>query len=190
MPSGKTILAAGAALVALGGAGAGVWIAGSDDEGDPAPFERSATSATDDGEAPTEAPAVPTEQDPAAPKPEEQPQEPDAAPTEESPGDATRTQFPRERKKQRNDPPERVFKVPPAREFSGNGNASLGTVNLSQAAIVKWTTKGRFELRFGREAFPIVAPSPSGQLIVPPYRFEQVRVIARGRWTIRIVPQK
>ena len=107
-----------------------------------------------------------------------------------TPGDATRTQFPRERKKQRNDPPERVFKVPPAREFSGNGNASLGTVNLSQAAIVKWTTKGRFELRFGREAFPIVAPSPSGQLIVPPYRFEQVRVIARGRWTIRIVPQK
>ena len=30
----------------------------------------------------------------------------------------------------------------------------------------------------------------SGQLVVPPYRFEQVRVIARGRWTIRIVPQK
>jgi hypothetical protein len=25
---------------------------------------------------------------------------------------------------------------------------------------------------------------------VPPYRFEQVRVIARGRWTIRILPQK
>jgi hypothetical protein len=25
---------------------------------------------------------------------------------------------------------------------------------------------------------------------VPPYRFEQVRVIAKGRWTIRIVPQK
>jgi len=61
---------------------------------------------------------------------------------------------------------------------------------VSTAAIVKWTTTGRFELRFGREAFPIVAPSPSGQLIVPPYRFEQVRVIARGRWTIRIVPQK
>ena len=55
---------------------------------------------------------------------------------------------------------------------------------------MKWTTKGRFELRFGREEFPIVEPSPSGQLIVPPYRFEKVRVIARGGWTIRIVPQK
>jgi len=83
-----------------------------------------------------------------------------------------------------------VFEVPPARELSGNGNASLGTIDVSQAAIVKWTTKGRFELRFGREAFPMVAPSPSGQLVVPPYRFEQVRVIARGRWTIRIAPQK
>ena len=188
MPSGKTILAAGAALVALGGAGAGAWIASSDDEGDPAPFEHSLTADTDDSETTNELPVVPTEQEPAAPQPEpeEQPQAPDAAPKEKP----TRTQFPRERKKQRNDPPDRVFAVPPAREFSGTGNASLGTVNLSTAAIVKWTTKGRFELRFGRESFPIVAPSPSGQLIVPPYRFEQVRVIAKGRWTIRIVPQK
>jgi hypothetical protein len=185
------MLAAGAALVALGGAGAGAWMASSDDEGDPAPFERSATTATEDGESTNEVPLVPTEEEPAAPGPEPQqedpPQEPDAAPNRDEP---TRTQFPRERKQQQNDPPTRVFEVPPAREFSGTGNASLGTVNLSTAAIVKWTTKGRFELRFGREGFPIVAPSPSGQLIVPPYRFEQLRVIARGRWTIRIVPQK
>jgi outer membrane biosynthesis protein TonB len=193
MPSGKTILAAGAALVALGGAGAGAWIASSDDEGDPAPFEHSLTPDTDDSEPTNEQPVVPTEQEPAAPQPErepqpeEQPQAPDAAPEQDKP---KRIQFPRERKQQPNDSPERVFEVPPAREFSGTGNASLGTVNLSTAAIVKWTTKGRFELRFGREEFPIVAPSPSGQLIVPPYRFEKVRVIARGRWTIRIVPQK
>jgi hypothetical protein len=190
MPSGKTLLAAGAALVALGGAGAGAWIASSDDEGDPAPFEHSATSATDDSESTNEVPVVPNEPEPTAPEPEAQPQQPDAAPKEKTTGDARKTQFPRERAERQNDPPERVFKVPPAREFSGNGNATLGTVNLSQAAIVKWTTKGRFELRFGREAFPIIAPSPSGQLIVPPYRFEQVRVIASGRWTIRIVPQK
>ena len=191
MPSGKTILAAGAAFVALGGAGAGAWIASSDDEGDPAPFEHSATTASEGGVATNEAPVVPTEPDATAPEPEPEPeqqaQEPDAAPERDTP---TRTQFPRERKKQRDDTPERAFEVPPAREFSGAGNASLGTVNLSPAAIVKWTTTGRFELRFGREAFPIVAPSPSGQLIVPPYRFEEVRVVARGRWTIRIVPQK
>lgn len=190
MPSGKSILAAGATLLVLGGVGAGAWIASSDDEGDPAPFEHSTTTATEDGVATNE---VPTEPEPTAPEPEPEPeqeqeaQEPDVAPERDQP---TRTQFPRERKEQRNDAPERAFEVPPAREFSGAGNASLGTVNLSTAAIVKWTTTGRFELRFGREAFPIVAPSPSGQLIVPPYRFEQVRVIARGRWTIRIVPQK
>jgi hypothetical protein len=190
MPSGKTILAAGAVLVALGGAGAGAWIASSDDEGDPAPFEHSATTATDDSESTGEVPLAPAEQEPAAPEaePDADPaQEPDASTKQDEP---TRTRFPRERADQRNDAPERVFEVPPAREFSGTGNASLGTVDVSQAAIVKWTTKGRFELRFGREDFPIVAPSPSGQLIVPPYRFETVRVIARGRWTIRIVPQK
>ncbi len=189
MPSGKTILAAGAALVALGGAGAGAWIASSDDESDGSPFEQSATTETEDSESTNEVPLVPTEQEPAAPEPEpeEQPEQPDAAPRQDEP---TRTQFPPERSEQRNDSPERVFEVPPAREFSGTGDASLGTVNLSQPAIVKWTTRGRFELRFGREKFPIVAPSPSGQLIVPPYRFELVRVIARGRWTIRIVPQR
>jgi hypothetical protein len=191
MPLGKTILAAGTALVLLGGAGAGAWIASSDDEGGASPLGRSTTTETDDSVALNELPTVTSEQAPAAPKaqPEEQPQAPEAAPKQQE-NEPTRTQFPRERGKQRNDPPEREFKVPPAREFSGTGNASLGTVNVSTAAIVKWTTKGRFELRFGRESFPIVAPSPSGQLIVPPYRFEQVRVIARGRWTIRIVPQK
>jgi len=190
------MLAAGAALVALGGAGAGAWIASSDDEGSPAPFEQSLTGESEDqDESTNQDPVVPTEQEPAAPQgeaepepeQEQQPQEPGAAPKQDKPA---RTQFPRERTEQRNDPPDRVFEVPPAREFSGTGNASLGTVNVSQPAIVKWTTKGRFELRFGREDFPIVAPSPSGQLVVPPYRFEQVRVIARGRWTIRILPQK
>jgi hypothetical protein len=192
MPSGKTILAAGAALILLGGAGAGAWIASSDDEGGTSPLGRSTTTETDDSVALNELPVVPSDQEPAAPEaeaqPQEEPQAPEAAPEQQD--QPTRTQFPRERGKQRNDPPDREFEVPPAREFSGTGNASLGTVDVSTAAIVKWTTKGRFELRFGRESFPIVAPSPSGQLIVPPYRFEQVRVIAKGRWTIRIVPQK
>jgi hypothetical protein len=192
MPSGKTILAAGAALVLLGGAGAGAWIASSDDEGGASPLEQSTTTETDDSVALNELPTVTSEQAPAAPEApqpeaEDPPQQPGASTEQDKP---TRTQFPRERSNKRNDAPERVFEVPPAREFSGTGNASLGTVDVSKAAIVKWTTKGRFELRFGRESFPIIAPSPSGQLIVPPYRFEQVRVIARGRWTIRIVPQK
>ena len=51
-------------------------------------------------------------------------------------------------------------------------------MQVLQPAVVRWRTKGRFELRFGREAFPITAPTATGQLIVPPYSFEQVRVIA------------
>ena len=43
--------------------------------------------------------------------------------------------------------------------------------------------------QFGREDFPIVAPAATGELIVPPYRFELVRVIAQGRWKISITPQ-
>ena len=193
MPSGKTILAAGAVLVALGGLGAGAWIASSDDEGDPAPFEHSATTASDDSESADAVPLAPTEQEPAAPDPvpeadaEDPPPQPDGSTKPDKP---TQTQFPRERTNKRNDAPERVFEVPPAREFSGTGNASLGTVDLSKEAIVKWTTKGRFELRFGREEFPIVAPAATGELIVPPYRFELVRVIAKGRWRISITPQK
>ena len=193
MPSGKTILAAGAVLVALGGAGAGAWIASSDDEGDPAPFEHSATTASDDSESTDEVPLAPTEQEPApgASARGGRGGPASAARRLHQAGQAHAGRSSRASvRTQRNDAPERVFEVPPAREFSGTGNASLGTVDLSKEAIVKWTTKGRFELRFGREEFPIVAPSPSGQLIVPPYRFEKVRVIARGRWTIRIVPQK
>jgi hypothetical protein len=56
--------------------------------------------------------------------------------------------------------------------------------------VVRWSTRGRFELRFGREAFPIIAPTASGQVIVPPYSFDLVHVVASGRWKISITPQK
>jgi len=193
-PSGKALLAAAAAVAVLAGAGVAVWIASSDDD-DPARPGSSVVSATETTES---TPSTPSTEEPSATGPtiseseDTQPaEEPGDEPAEtQSEGTAQKTRFPRERRKPDNDPPRREFAIPPAREFSGNGNATLGTVNLSQPAVVKWTTKGRFELRFGRENFPIVAPSPSGQLIVPPYSFERVRVIAKGRWTISITPQK
>ena len=103
-------------------------------------------------------------------------------------GEPTQTSFPRERRK---DPNRRgrEFVVPPAREFSGTGNALIGTVVVSEPAVVRWRSRGRFGLEFGRESFPIVAPSRSGELVVPPFRFDFVRVVASGRWTISVTPQ-
>ena len=188
------MLAAAAAVAALAGAGAAVWIASSDDDANGGgPLGRGTSVASSPETTETEPSATSTPEDTPAEPTESQPEEPQPAPepTETTPPSegAQKTSFPRERRKPADDPPQREFSIPPAREFSGNGNATLGTVNLRQPAVVKWSTKGRFELRFGREDFPIIAPSASGQLIVPPYNFERVRVIAHGRWKISITPQ-
>lgn len=184
----KATLAAVAALLALGGAGAAALYATSGDD-DPTPLrEFSATSVPEERTEPT---PTPPEAEAPAPDPTESETAPE--PTQPAPEpsgqNARRTQFPPARDKPNNDAPQRRFSIPPAREFSGTGNATLGNVNLRRPAVVKWKTKGRFELRFGREDFPIIAPSASGQLIVPPYNFERVRVIAHGRWKISITPQ-
>jgi hypothetical protein len=188
---GRVLLIAAAVLIVLGGGAAAALLASDDDNGGGESIQLGGAVGT--GEAPESTESIRAEQPPDTPTETEVPAG-EPAKSEDTPatGGAPReTEFPRERKQDaENDPPERVFSVPPAREFSGAGNARLGTVNLSRAAVVKWTTTGRFELRFGRESFPIVAPSPSGQLAVPPYNFEQVRVIAKGRWTITITPEK
>lgn len=196
---GRVLLIAAAVLIVLGGGAAAALLATSDDDKDAGGESVQLGGSVGTGDAPepsaestltdTEAPDTPTDTESPADEP---PKAEDTPAKGGGKGGAPRkTNFPRERKQSvENDPPERVFTVPPAREFTGKGNATLGTVNVSRAAVVKWTTTGRFELRFGRESFPIIAPSPSGQLAVPPYNFEQVRVIAKGRWTITITPQK
>ena len=190
---GRVLLIAAAVLIVLGGgAAAALFATSGDDEGASGESIRLGGS-VGTGSAPEPSQSAPTTEPPAAPTETDVPagEPPKAEDTPTTGGQPRKTQFPRERKQTaKDDPPERVFTVPPAREFTGTGNATLGTVNLSRAAVVKWRTTGRFELRFGRESFPIVAPSPSGQLAVPPYNFEQVRVIAKGRWTITITPQK
>lgn len=107
---------------------------------------------------------------------------PDASPTETSPasppapsGGSGKSQ---------------VVKIPPAREFAGTGNKRLGTVDLRVTSILRWRAQGHFEVRFGREDFSILAPTKSGQLIVPAFRFDKVRVVARGRWKITVTPQR
>jgi hypothetical protein len=186
---GRVLLIAAAVPIVLGGGAAAALLASSDDDGGGESIQLGGSLGTGSAPEPTksagEPPDTPTETELPAGEP------PKSEDTPAAGGAPRKTEFSREHKQDaNNDPPERVFTVPPAREFSGTGDARLGTVNLSRAAVVKWTTSGRFELRFGRESFPIVAPSPSGQLAVPPYNFEQVRVIAKGRWTITIAPEK
>jgi hypothetical protein len=199
----KATLAALAALVLLGGIGAGVWVASSDDDEVPAVF----AAAPPETETPAEEPApadspedapppapdseatAPTPTTATEPEPEPEPELETPAPAEPQPGRRPeKTRFPRERRK---DPDRRGrrFSVPPAHQFTGNGNALIGTVDVRRPALVKWKARGRFGLEFGQEAFPIIAPSKSGQLVVPPYRFELVRVFAQGPWTITVTPQ-
>jgi hypothetical protein len=203
----RATLAALVALVLLGGIGAGVWVASSDED-EPIsalalePPETDAEPAQDsseeqpprDEETTPPEPSTPSEPaDPPSAQPEASaPFEP-SAPSERSAESEVRskpntTRFQRE---QRKDPDRRGkrFLVPPAHTFTGTGNALIGTVDVRQPALVRWRSRGSFGLEFGQEAFPIVAPSRSGQLVVPPYRFELVRVLANGRWTITVTPE-
>jgi hypothetical protein len=188
------MLAIAAAVAALAG-GAAVWLATSADDDPPERTSSVATAPSPTGpetepDASSEPSAESTMTDEEAqPDGAAEPQG-DAEATETTPRGTRTTRFPRDRGKARAQSTPNRFAVPPAREFSGEGNARLGTVELRTSAVVKWSTNGRFELRFGREAFPIIAPSPSGQLVVPPYSFDHVRVIADGRWEISITPQK
>ena len=191
MSSRKAFLLAAAALLALAGIGAGALLATSGDDSSAALPGLSVATAPEQKPADTTAVAPTETEAPATPtQPDAVPDQTQPPPAPSKPRDARKTSFPRERGKTQNDPPQRDFAIPPAREFSGNGNATLGNVDLRQSAVVRWRTNGRFELRFGREDFPIIAPSASGQLIVPPYNFKRVRVVAQGRWKITITPQK
>jgi hypothetical protein len=187
------MVAAAAALTVLAGGGGAVWFAIAEDD-DPA---QGATApgitlgeSLDETEAPDEPPAEDATTEQTEPETEESEPTPEA--TKPTPRSPEATEFPREprnRERQQNDRVRREFAVPPARKFSGTGNAQLGDIDSRQPAVVRWSTKGRFELRFGRESFPIIAPSATGELVVPPYSFERVRVIAAGKWTISITPQ-
>ena len=195
---GKVVLIAAVLLLVVAGGAAG-WVAANDDDDastelfsdaperrDPAPDQGS-----DDRPA-TPPSTTTTEQPHETLPPETEPRAATPRPPRSSKARATpkrKTHFERERRKPNNDAPQRRFAVPPAREFSGEGNAHLGTVDVKTTAVLRWSAKGRLEIRFGPEAFPIVAPTKSGQLVLPPYRFEQVRVIAASHWKLTIRPR-
>jgi cytoskeletal protein RodZ len=199
---GKAILIALALVLVIGGAGAAAWVATKDNDhsssqllsGSPpsnpapdptasAPSTSSTPATPPDTTSTEEQPPGTTPTTPATPRDQ-------TPPADQSPAAPKRkTHFKREHVKSTNDEPERKFTVPPAREFSGDGNARLGTVNVKTNAILRWRSKGRLEIRFGRENFPIVAPTRKGQLVLPPFLFEQVRVLAARSWKITISPQ-
>jgi hypothetical protein len=204
---GKAILIAVAVVLVMAGGGAAAWVATKDKDhssskllsGSPSPKPPSNPALDPAGSTPATPPGTTSTEEqppgstPTAPTTPATPTTPpdQAPPTDQSPAAPKRkTHFKREQKvKSTNDEPERKFRVPPAREFSGDGNARLGTVDVKTNAILKWSSKGRLEIRFGRENFPIVAPTRTGQLVLPPFLFEQVRVLAPRPWKITISPQ-
>ena len=207
--SAKLLIAAGGTVAVLAAGGAAAWTATSDED---SPFAGSDSKPVAAAPLPTEterAPEANTETAPQSTEPEapnggrdttaaEPAEEPELGAAPETPArkgaKPRRTTFPRESRREReraerDDQVVKSFVVPPAHEFTGVGNTTLGNVDVRANSVVRWRTKGHIELRFGREGFPLIAPTSTGELVVPPYAFEQVRVIARGRWTIRITPQ-
>jgi hypothetical protein len=190
---GKTISIAAATVLVVGGGGAAAWLAANDNDHPAADFlsnSSSSTSSTTPSEAastPDPGPATPPETTTTEAQPT--PAQPAPPSTEPSAPPKSKTHFKRAKRKSNKHGRQRKFAVPPAREFSGDGNTRLGTVDVKATSVLKWTTKGHFEVRFGRDDFPVIAPTKSGQLVLPPFRFERVRVIAAGRWKITITPE-
>jgi hypothetical protein len=184
-PSRKAAIAAAAALAVVLGAGAAALVAASGDDND-APVASATTRTSPTSTAPgtsgdtttsttaTEGSSSTTE---TAPSESETSTAPNTSPAEppSSRGD--------------NGAKHRVVQVPPRRVFSGRGSTWLGTIELSKPAVVRWSSRGKLSIRFGREQFGVVAPSRSGQLTAPPDRFELVRVISNSSWRIEITPQ-
>ena len=170
----KAIVAALVAVLAVAG-GIALALVATDDDGsaDGATPEVVFGAPTDQDTPPAEpstpAPApdqAPDTTDQQQPAPEPDPQEPAADP---APGGGKTTTFPRERpQREPDDPVQRRFAIPPAQHFTGTGNARLGNVNIKQTSLVRWSTSGSFELRFGREAFPSSPRRRRGSWSCPP----------------------
>ena len=183
----RAILIAAAVVLVLAGGGVAAYVATKDDDSGPAGEQLlgQAPPSTDTSPAPTD--TTPTETATT---------ETDSAPSTSTPSDTT-SATPAEPQAQTDSGtptkatrPPHDFSVPPARKFSGTGNASLGTVNVRGTSVLRWRAKGHFEVRFGHQDFSVIAPTRSGQLVIPPFNFDRVRVIARGAWTIWVSPQK
>jgi hypothetical protein len=187
---GKAILIAAVVVLVLAGGGAAAYVATKDDDsgsgseqllgGEPG-LPRTDTSTST---APAPEPAAPTDSTPSSPP------ETDTAPAQSSSTVTDEVAPGKDTPSKGGSGPPHDFSVPPAQKFSGTGNASLGTVDVRSTAILRWRSAGHFEVRFGQSQFAIIAPTKTGQLQVPPFRFDHVRVLARGRWTIWVSPQK
>ena len=182
----RAILIAAAVVLVLAGGGVAAYVATKDDDSGPAgeqllgqappstaPTETTPTPEQTETETST---SSTTSSSATPPSGTTAPAEPQAQTDSGTPTKATR--------------PPHDFSVPPARKFSGTGNASLGTVNVRGTSVLRWRAKGHFEVRFGHQDFSVIAPTRSGQLVIPPFNFDRVRVIARGAWTIWVSPQK
>jgi hypothetical protein len=182
----RAILIAAAVVLVLSGGGVAAYLATKDDDSGSAggqllgqaPPSTAPTQTTSTETSASEQTQTSTSSSATATPPTEttEPAEPQAQTDSDTPTKAT--------------PPPHDFSVPPARKFSGTGNASLGTVNVSATSVLRWRAKGHFEVRFGHQDFSVIAPTKSGQLVIPPFNFDRVRVIARGAWTIWVSPQK
>ncbi len=74
-------------------------------------------------------------------------------------------------------------------KFSGRGDRSLGTVVLKRTSVVRWTSTGkRFAVTAGSKKLNISGRRRSGQSFAAKGTYRNVKVKARGRWTLTFNP--
>lgn len=74
--------------------------------------------------------------------------------------------------------------------WSGNGGQTIGTINVPQDSVIKWTNDGGiFQLYDTENVIEVNSQGPSGQSAIAAGTYHKFQVNADGNWTIHIVPQ-
>ena len=71
--------------------------------------------------------------------------------------------------------------------FSGTGPRALGTVQVTRAGTIRWTSEGGgLKVVYGSGQLVLNSTGRSGRIFAPAGTYRHVRVIAPGHWTLRV----
>jgi hypothetical protein len=73
--------------------------------------------------------------------------------------------------------------------FSGNGFKRLGTIKVAKRSVLEWTNSGRVFSVISRSALHVSSTKKKGSVNLYPGSYQDFRVAAIGRWTVKIRPR-
>jgi hypothetical protein len=74
--------------------------------------------------------------------------------------------------------------------WSGNGGQNIGTINVPQDSVIKWTDDGGiFQILDDENAVEVNSQASSGQSAISAGTYHHFQVNGMGNWTIDIFPQ-